>query len=226
MTDVCPFSLGVGARHSTQDQTVYMETMIPRSSMLPCAKEKMFYTLYDGQTALNFKIYQGEQYYVENNLELGEITVSVIPDKAGNQWAKVTFMYDINGILYVSVQSCTGEIKEKEIVNEKLHLSQEELEKTKEKLTTMIQSQLNLDENELIQRFVYLYQFASPMEKQQIGFAVSNLENAYVSGSPIVRKKTYENMKGLLKELEHHIFQEINFKDLLYQDHEFWDEEE
>ncbi|WP_306544156.1 Hsp70 family protein [Anaerotignum sp.] len=216
MTDVCPFSLGVGARHSTQDQTVYMETMIPRSSMLPCAKEKMFYTLYDGQTALNFKIYQGEQYYVENNLELGEITVSVIPDKAGNQWAKVTFMYDINGILYVSVQSCTGEIKEKEIVNEKLHLSQEELEKTKEKLTTMIQSQLNLDENELIQRFVYLYQFASPMEKQQIGFAVSNLENAYVSGSPIVRKKTYENMKGLLKELEHHIFQEINFKDLLY----------
>lgn len=226
MTDVCPFSLGVGARHSTQDQTVYMETMIPRSSMLPCAKEKMFYTLYDGQTALNFKIYQGEQYYVENNLELGEITVSVIPDKAGNQWAKVTFMYDINGILYVSVQSCTGEIKEKEIVNEKLHLSQEELEKSKEKLTNMIQSQLNLDENELIQRFVYLYHFASPMEKQQIGFAVSNLENAYVSGSPIVRKKTYENMKGLLKELEYHIFQEINFKDLLYQDHEFWDEEE
>lgn len=91
-------------------------------------KKKIFYTLYDGQTALNFKIYQGEQYYVENNLELGEITVSVVPDKAGNQWAKVTFMYDINGILYVSVQSCTGEIKEKEIVNEKLHLTQEELE--------------------------------------------------------------------------------------------------
>ena len=62
--------------------------------------------------------------------------------------------------------------------------------------------------------------------KAEIGFAVSNLENAYVSGSPIVRKKTYENMKGLLKELEYHIFQEINFKDLLYQDHEFWDEEE
>ena len=58
MTDVCPFSLGVGARHSTEDKTVYMETIIPRSSMLPCAKEKMFYTLYDGQRALNFKIYQ------------------------------------------------------------------------------------------------------------------------------------------------------------------------
>lgn len=79
--DVCPFSLGVGARHSINDTTIYMETIIPRSSMLPCIKEKMFYTLYDGQKALNFKIYQGEQYYVDNNLELGEITVGVNPDE-------------------------------------------------------------------------------------------------------------------------------------------------
>lgn len=38
---------------------------------------------------------------------------------------------------------------------------------------------MNLDENELIQKFVYLYQFAAPFEKSQIGFAVSNLQNAY-----------------------------------------------
>lgn len=81
MTDVCPFSLGVGAHHSINDTTIYMETIIPRSSMLPCIKEKMFYTLYDGQKALNFKIYQGEQYYVDNNLELREITVGVNPDE-------------------------------------------------------------------------------------------------------------------------------------------------
>ena len=159
MTDVCPFSLGVGARHSTQDKTVYMETIIPRSTMLPCAKEKVFYTLYDGQRALNFKIYQGEQYYVENNLELEEITVGVQPDKAGNQWAKVTFMYDINGILYVSVESCTGEVKEKEIINEKLHLSQKELKKSKEKLKDMLQIQFHFRENELIKKLVSLYQF-------------------------------------------------------------------
>ena len=42
-------------------------------------------------------------------------------------------MYDINGILYVSVESCTGEVKEKEIVNEKLHLSHEELERSQGK---------------------------------------------------------------------------------------------
>ena len=163
---------------------------------------------------------------MQNNLELGELTVSVNPDKAGNQWAKVTFMYDINGILYVSVESCTGEIKEKQIVNKKLHLTPEELEKSKEKLTNMIQNQLNLDENELIEKLVCLYQFAAPAEKEQIGFAISNLQNAYFSGSPILRKKTYENMRELLKELEYHISQEFAFKDLLYQEDLSWDEEE
>ena len=227
MTDVCPFSLGVGARHSTEDKTVYMETIIPRSTMLPCAKEKTFYTLYDGQTALNFKIYQGEQYYVENNLELGEVTVGVNPDKAGNQWAKVTFMYDINGILCVSVKSCTGEVKEKEIVNEKLHLSREELEKSKEKLTNIIQSQFNFDGNELIKKLVYLYQFASPIEKEHISFVISDLENAYFSGSPVMCKKAYERTKEVVKDFEHNISQEINFEDLLSNDdYDFWDEEE
>lgn len=227
MTDVCPFSLGVGACHSTHDKTVYMETIIPRSSMLPCAKEKMFYTLYDGQTVLNFKIYQGEQYYVENNLELGEITIDVNPDKAGNQWAKVTFMYDINGILYVSVESCTGEVKEKEIVNEKLHLSHEELEKSKEKMTNIIQSQFNFDGNELIKKLVYLYQFASPIEKEQISFVISDLENAYFSGSPVICKKAYERTKEAVKEFEHNISREINFEDILSDDdYDFGNEEE
>lgn len=226
MTDVCPFSLGVGARHSTEDKTIYMETMIPRSSMLPCAKEKMFYTLYDGQTALNFKIYQGEQYYAENNLELGEVTVGVHPDKAGNQWAKVTFMYDINGILYVSVESCTGEVKEKEIVNEKLRLSGEELEKSREKLKNMVQNPFDFQENTLIEKLVRLYPFASLMEKTQISFAVSNLQNAYFSGSPIIRKKTYENMKALLKELEDQISREIDFEDLFCDEEDFEDEGE
>ena len=221
MTDVCPFSLGVGARHSINDTTIYMETIIPRSSMLPCIKEKMFYTLYDGQKALNFKIYQGEQYYVDNNLELGEITVGVNPDEAGKQWAKVTFMYDINGILCVSVKSCTGEIKEKEIVNEKLHLSNEELERSKEKLNNIIQSQFNFDENELIKKLVWLFQFVSPFEKQQIGFAISNLENAYFIGSPIIRKKTYERTKEMLKEFEYKIAHEIDFENIL--NNEYYD---
>lgn len=225
MTDVCPFSLGVGARHNKTDDTVYMETIIPRSSMLPCAREKIFYTLYDGQKALNFKIYQGEQYYVENNLELGELTVSVTSDKAGNQWAKVTFMYDINGILYVSVKSCTGEVKEKEIVNEKLRLSEEELEKSREKLTHMIQSQLNSDANKLIERLVALYPFASPAEKEYMSFIISNLGNAYFLGSPILCRKACEQAKEAVKRLESTISREVDFENILGYDDDDYDSE-
>lgn len=223
MTDVCPFSLGVGARHSTTDYTTYMETLIPRSSMLPCIKEKMFYTLYDGQTALHFKIYQGEQYYAESNLELGEITVSVNPDKAGAQWAKVTFLYDINGILYVSVQSCTGEVKEKEIVNKKLHFTQKELEKSKEKLLGLIQAKVNFEENIWIQKLVGLYQFAAPAEKEYIGYVISRYEQAFYHDSLIIQKKTEQEIMDVVKMLEEKISKEINFQDIWYT---FEDEEE
>lgn len=130
-------------------------------------------------------------------------------------------MYDINGILCVSVKSCTGEIKEKEIVNEKLHLSNEELERSKEKLNNIIQNQFNFDENELIKKLVWLFQFASPFEKQHIGFAISNLENAYFIGIPIICKKTYERIKEMLKEFEYKIAHEIDFENIL--NNEYYD---
>lgn len=216
MTDVCPFSLGVGARHSTSDYTIYMETLIPRSSMLPCIKEKEFVTLYDGQNALNFKIYQGEQYYAENNLELGEITISVPPDKAGQQWAKVTFLYDINGILYVSVKSCTGEVKEKEIVNQKLKLSQKELEKSREKLNDFIQSGLDFEQNTWIQKLLWLYQLAAPSEKTYIGYVISHYVQAVSSGSLIMRKQAEQEMIRTVQELEENISTEIDFKNIWF----------
>lgn len=216
MTDVCPFSLGIGARHSTSDYTTYMETLIPRSSMLPCIKERRFVTLYDGQTALNFKIYQGEQYCAENNLQLGEITVSVPPDKAGEQWAKVTFMYDINGILYVSVQSCTGEVKEKEIVNQKLQLSPKELEKSREKLHHLMQSEISFEQNEWIQKLLWLYQFAKPFEKEYIGYVIARYEQAVYSGSLILKRSAEQEMMQTVNRLEASITNEIDFKGIWY----------
>ena len=184
--------------------------------MLPCIKERRFVTLYDGQTALNFKIYQGEQYCAENNLQLGEITVSVPPDKAGEQWAKVTFMYDINGILYVSVQSCTGEVKEKEIVNQKLQLSPKELEKSREKLHHLMQSEISFEQNEWIQKLLWLYQFAKPFEKEYIGYVIARYEQAVYSGSLILKRSAEQEMMQTVNRLEASITNEIDFKGIWY----------
>ena len=165
---------------------------------------------------VNFKIYQGEQYCAENNLQLGEITVSVPPDKAGEQWAKVTFMYDINGILYVSVQSCTGEVKEKEIVNQKLQLSPKELEKSREKLHHLMQSEISFEQNEWIQKLLWLYQFAKPFEKEYIGYVIARYEQAGYSGSLILKRSAEQEMMQTINRLEANITNEIDFKGIWY----------
>ena len=72
MTDVCPFSMGVATYNDARDNNPHMAFLIQRSSMLPASHQGNFYTLFDNQQKLRFEIYQGEEYFVSDNLKLGE----------------------------------------------------------------------------------------------------------------------------------------------------------
>lgn len=137
MTDVCPFSLGVGTYNSKVDRDPHMAVLIPRSSMLPVSHRSRFFTLHDGQESLRFEFYQGEDYFVSGNLKLGELQVRVPRGAAGSQWAEVTFTYDIDGILHVEVESSGGDRRETVILNPNLNLSEEELKKAMERIDSV-----------------------------------------------------------------------------------------
>ncbi len=62
MTDVCPFSLGIGAKNNRTDLRTHVAMMIERNSLLPSSISKYFTTLYDGQTCLDITIYQGKSF--------------------------------------------------------------------------------------------------------------------------------------------------------------------
>ncbi len=137
MTDVCPFSLGVATYNSKIDRDPHMAVLIPRSSMLPVSHSGSFYTLHDGQEYLSFEFYQGEDYFVSGNIKLGELQVRVPRSAAGTQCAEVTFTYDIDGILHVSVVGSGGDKRETVILNPNLHLSDEELDKAMERINSI-----------------------------------------------------------------------------------------
>lgn len=134
MTDVCPFSLGIAVCNDARDQNPHMATMIARSSMLPVSRKETFYTLSDLQTSIRLAIYQGEEYYAAENRKLGEMMMRVPADAAGEQFVDVTFAYDINGILHVEARASGGDYRETVIVNPKLQLGEEELQKKVEEL--------------------------------------------------------------------------------------------
>ena len=103
MTDVCPFTLGIASYNDEKDTRPHMSPMIERNSVLPTSVEHSFYTLSDNQKAITVRVYQGEAYYTEANLKLGELEVEVPPAPRGQESVQVRFSYDINGILEVDV---------------------------------------------------------------------------------------------------------------------------
>ena len=109
LTDVCPFTLGVNVLNRAEEGKDLMSPIIERNSVLPTSKEGTYYTARDNQRSLDIKVYQGEQRYCADNTYLGHVEIAVPPAPRGQQFVKVRFTYDINGLLEVDVVAKDGQ---------------------------------------------------------------------------------------------------------------------
>ena len=109
LTDVCPFTLGINVINEAQPDKALMSPIIERNSVLPTSKEGTYYTARDNQRAIDVKVYQGEQRYCDDNTYLGHLEIAVPPGPRGQQYVRVRFTYDINGLLEVDVVSKEGQ---------------------------------------------------------------------------------------------------------------------
>ena len=105
LTDICPFSLGVGVRNHDGSDRDMMSILIERNTSLPASREKRYYTSHDNQTEVVVNVYQGENYYADDNLPLGQIQFHVPPKRAGEIYIDIRFTYDINGLLEVQLHT-------------------------------------------------------------------------------------------------------------------------
>ena len=203
MTDVCPFSLGVSTYSRRDDRTPHMAVLIPRSSMLPASHQERFYTLNDNQTGLRFEIYQGEGYFVSENLKLGELEVRVPPGPAGEQSALVTFTYDIDGILHVSAQSSGGDFRERLILNPNLHLTEEETAQAMERIRQIqLAAQGEQRDQLLLERALRLYTQTIGPQREILVRLIGYWKDLMDRGDRIQRRREYDQIKERLDLLE------------------------
>lgn len=147
LTDICPFSLGVGiVNHSGMKNL--MSVIIERNSPLPISRTDNYTTVYDHQERLRFKIFQGEQRYAEDNIMLGEIEVPIPKNLAGKESVDVRFTYDINGILDVEVTVKSIQYRKRMVITgEGSRLSDAELKAKLEEMEQLKISPLAVEEN-------------------------------------------------------------------------------
>jgi molecular chaperone HscC len=122
VTDVCPYSLGVDIAERLDNGNIrngLFAPIIERNIAVPASRVESFGTMQNGQTVVEFGIYQGESRYVSDNINLGKISVPVPPRPAGEVQIECRFTYDINGLIEVDVHvPLTGERRQLVIVDE------------------------------------------------------------------------------------------------------------
>ncbi|KAI8940096.1 Heat shock protein ssb1 [Plenodomus lindquistii] len=103
LLDVVPLSLGVAMEGNI------FAPVVPRGQTVPTIKKRTFTTVADGQSTVQFPVFQGERVNCEDNTSLGEFTLAPIPSmKAGEAVLEVVFEVDVNGILKVTATEKTS----------------------------------------------------------------------------------------------------------------------
>ena len=104
LVDITPYTFGtsaVGVRDGLLHENVFVP-MIRRGTPLPARKSEVFLTMYDGQAAVDVRIYQGEAPLAEDNIFIGNFLIEGLKDTpAGNQII-LTLALDLNGVLHVT----------------------------------------------------------------------------------------------------------------------------
>jgi len=127
LVDVTPLSLGLETLGGV------FTKIIEKNTAIPVSKSQVFTTAANNQPAVDIKVYQGERSMAADNILLGNFVLDGIPPAPrGVPQVEVTFNIDTNGILNVkAVDKGTG--KEQHITIHSSNLSDEEINKMKEK---------------------------------------------------------------------------------------------
>lgn len=99
LLDVTPLSLGI------ETQGGVFTKLIERNTTIPTSHSQLFTTAFDGQTAVDIHVLQGERDFAIDNKTLGKFQLGgLMAAPRGTTKIEVTFDIDQNGIVHVSAR--------------------------------------------------------------------------------------------------------------------------
>lgn len=208
LTDICPFSLGTAIHNKHDPDRPEMSFLIERNTPLPAARSRRYVTARDFQRKVECGVYQGEEYYAEDNVKIAELEIKVPPRKKGKEEIDIQFIYDINGLLEVIATVCsTGEKKQLVVNQGSQYQTKEQLDKRVKELEAVTMLPQDKEENRiLIEKAESLYAQLSGKERESLAFAMENFHRM-ISGSSLIKtKKAREELEETLQVLENYLY--------------------
>ncbi|MGI4939386.1 MAG: Hsp70 family protein [Janthinobacterium lividum] len=106
LVDVTPYTFGTSALGELDD-SLYpycFVPIIPKNTPIPVRRSEVFYTVFDGQTSVEVRIYQGENRDAEENVRIGEFRVDGLSNAPAGNPVVLDLALDRDGILQVSAR--------------------------------------------------------------------------------------------------------------------------
>ena len=141
LVDVTPYTFGTSALGDMNGMP-YPYCFVPvirKNTPIPTSKSEAFYTMVDGQEAVDVRIYQGEDRDALNNTEIGSFRIEGLSDVPSGNVILMRCDLDLDGILKVTaLEKRTGLEKHIEIDNATARFESQELDAAKQRLATLI----------------------------------------------------------------------------------------
>ena len=207
ITDVAPFTLGVGTATRDQHGRYHDDIFAPiieRNTPVPVSRMEGFRTLADNQRQVVFVIYQGEARDVKKNVKLGELTVPVPPRPAGEVAVDVRFTYDTSGMLEVDIEvPATGMKRNLVIVDEEDRRSQKDIEGRRKALEKLKVHPRDEAENvAMLARAERAYEGFTGHIRDVIGQGLTEFQGALDKQDPRLIADAREGLGKLLDHIE------------------------
>ncbi len=106
LVDVTPYTFGTSALGEL-DGDLYpycFVPIIPKNTPIPVRRSEAFYTVADGQTSVEVRVYQGENRDAEENVRIGEFRVDGLSKAPAGNPVILDLALDRDGILQVSAR--------------------------------------------------------------------------------------------------------------------------
>lgn len=101
--DVCPFNLGLKVYRDNSEDV--FDPIVFKNSPYGVEFSQEYNTAFDRQTTMELEIYQGESEWASKNEHITDFEITGIPaSSAGEEWVKITFKYDENGIISIKAR--------------------------------------------------------------------------------------------------------------------------
>ena len=212
LVDVTPYTFGTSAVAELHGEP-YPHCFIPlirKNTPIPVTKSEGFQTMYDGQTTIEVRVYQGEDPDALNNTEIGSFRIEGLSDVPAGNVIITTFALDVNGILKVtSKEKRSGLEKQITIENATARFEQEEMAAARERIGALIDGEtVDNDQREgvqaraLIEKAERLMETANPEDSEDIVNLVETVRDALAENNESDLQQAVDELSDLIYYIE------------------------